>query len=254
MKRLLAVLFSLAVMIAPSFAQVGSNATYVTPPASAGGGFSLSFTAADANLSPTTANTFASENFGSADSTRQIVVVVGTRNISGPDAPVTSLTIGGVSASLVVRVSGGNSGVGFDDAEIWSASVPTGTSGSVVINFSNTPARLPISVYSVIHSTTGPVATTNSSTGVTSSLSGTLAIPSGGASLGIAVGSGVGSTVTSAPSGFNIDSAQNPGAGNTYFGASHSNAGALTGSQNLTFNFAAATNSGAGAAFAAWGP
>lgn len=70
--------------------------------------FSVSFTAADVNNSPSTSNTF-TESFGPVDSTRQIVVAVGYRNISGATlaaSQVTSMTIGGVSASPAVATGG----------------------------------------------------------------------------------------------------------------------------------------------------
>lgn len=71
--------------------------------------------------------TFSSRSLGAAAANRKIVVGVGgavdTRTVS-------SLTIGGVSASLVVQAAA------TETAEMWQANVPSGTTGDIVVKWS----------------------------------------------------------------------------------------------------------------------
>lgn len=76
--------------------------------------------------------TFSSSSFGTASSTRRIIVSIAGANNS---RTISSVTIGGVSADIVLQysASGDNNTVG-----IAIALVPTGTSGSIVVNWSGT--------------------------------------------------------------------------------------------------------------------
>ena len=98
-----------------------------------GGGVSYTFSDSLFIAAPTSPYTFSSANLGTASADRHIVVGRVTRD-SNKDA--SGITVGGVSASLVVRATGTDRG----RAEIWIAAVPTGATGDIVITYSSTPA------------------------------------------------------------------------------------------------------------------
>lgn len=79
--------------------------------------------------------TWSSVNFSVADTNRVIVVGTGGRK-SAPQARVVTMTIGGINATKAI--AGNQSGSG---AELWYASVPTGTSGDVVVTWDGTQLR-----------------------------------------------------------------------------------------------------------------
>lgn len=87
--------------------------------------------------------TFTSVNFGTADSNRRIVVGVALR--SGGGISISSATIGGVSATILAQ----NNAVG-DLVGYITASVPTGTDGTVEIVLSTGAARIAIATYRVV--------------------------------------------------------------------------------------------------------
>lgn len=111
----------------------------------AGGGATSSLVYLDGDVDPsnTTTNTFTGINFGTAASDRQIAVFVGAR----PDfpAPTSSVTVGGVSATLVQQVLWLTSGT--TQIELFVADVPTGTSGDIVVSWTGTNFRCGIEVY-----------------------------------------------------------------------------------------------------------
>lgn len=81
-------------------------------------------------------HTFTSQAIGAAASNRTVVVGV-TGQSWGTSTGITSVTIGGVSATQIVNqnfVAASNSG-----AAIWSAIVPTGTTATIVVVFNGTP-------------------------------------------------------------------------------------------------------------------
>lgn len=85
---------------------------------------------------------FTGVNFGAPSSTRRIVVcIAGYRDAGGT---VASATIGGIAATIHLNTSLGNGSIA-----IVSAVVPTGTSGTVVINWSILQAATTIDVYAV---------------------------------------------------------------------------------------------------------
>jgi hypothetical protein len=98
---------------------------------STGGGFSLALAATMQDLSgPISPLTFSSQNFGTVDSTRQLIAAIAMQPNGGATVP-SAVTIGGVSATLVPS----SHSAGNVDVSQWIASVPTGTSGNVVITF-----------------------------------------------------------------------------------------------------------------------
>lgn len=89
--------------------------------------------------------TFASQNLGTASADRYIIVCIAGRRGNVLDILVSSVTVQGVSASLVVNVQ--NAATNSSVACIAIAAVPTGTTGDIVVNFPRTLSRLGISVF-----------------------------------------------------------------------------------------------------------
>ena len=139
----------------------------------------IAHTATAANSGAASSYTFSSQAFGAANSARRIIVVVGH---GGSNRTISSMTIGGVSAANIVS----NETVNSTDAHMYSAAVPSGTSGNVVINFNTTENRCGIGVFSMIGAASS--ATTTKSATNTTSNSQTLTVPAGGAALAYAVG------------------------------------------------------------------
>lgn len=101
---------------------------------------SLTYTDNATDATNLTTYTFAGMDFGAASSDRiMVAAIIG----GGTAATISSVTIGGVSASRVVQANNSNS----NSAEIWTAAVPTGTSGDVVVVWSTGIARSGASLY-----------------------------------------------------------------------------------------------------------
>tara|TARA_R110002020_G_scaffold467684_1_gene691461 strand:+ start:358 stop:1017 length:660 start_codon:yes stop_codon:yes gene_type:complete len=94
-----------------------------------------SFASSGVSTADLAAYTFSGVALGTAATNRHIVIAATTAGGSAADA--SSVTVGGVSASLVVRASGSD----HTRAELWIASVPSGTTGDVVITWSGTKDR-----------------------------------------------------------------------------------------------------------------
>jgi len=77
-----------------------------------------------------TSFTFSGVDLGTAASNRHIVIAAVTA--AGSASNGASVTVGGASASLVIRASGADN----TRAELWIASLPSGTTGDVVIVWS----------------------------------------------------------------------------------------------------------------------
>lgn len=121
----------------------------------------------------TSSKTFTSVDFGTPASDRYIIAAVGARNDSGT---FSSITIGGVTATIVVQHLDGNTASG-----IAIAAVPTGTSGNVVINLSGSHESYYLGVWSVTGLSSPTAVATDTSTGDGSyNLSHTLLTASGG--------------------------------------------------------------------------
>jgi len=89
--------------------------------------------------------TFSSQNLGTAASGRIIAVHVASERSSAGARTVSSLTVAGVSAALVVR----NTTPNGDAHELWEAQVPSGTSGDVVVNHSGSMVGSSIALYAI---------------------------------------------------------------------------------------------------------
>jgi len=124
----------------------------------------LQLTKSGTNL---TTYTYSSVNFGSASADRKIICAVNGQADDGGARTISSLTIGGVTATINVQISNSGSMQG-----ICIASVPTGTSGDVVLTFSGGMGNADIALYS----TTGVGSTTATDTGTSTAEVGTYAL------------------------------------------------------------------------------
>lgn len=88
-------------------------------------------------------HTFTGVDFGAADSTREIFITI----MNASARTVSSATIGGVAATVDANESVGGT---FCNAVIY-ANVPTGTTGTVVINFSASATNCYIAPYRVVN-------------------------------------------------------------------------------------------------------
>lgn len=127
--------------------------------------------------------TFTSQNIGTASSDRYIVGVIGSRK-SGASATITSATIGGIDAIVVLNSPFTGTSTGYTGIII--APVPTGTTATVVINFSGTMVRCTLGLYALTN--INPTAFDTGSAGGTS-LSGSVDVRAGGVTIGVAANS-----------------------------------------------------------------
>ena len=156
----------------------------------AGGGgpsnVSVVFTDESSDTADTTSYSFASQSFGDASSTRQIVICVALWRPFNAGS-ISSLTVGGVSASLV-KAQGSAGEVG-QRVEMWSADVPTGTTGTVVVTTSVSFRACAIGVFALY----GADSTANDTGGDSSNSVGsavmtdTINIPENGGLIGCAM-------------------------------------------------------------------
>lgn len=110
-----------------TFAMTGQAATLVAP-----GAATRTFITTYNDETDATSYTATGVSFSTASATRAIVVAVMGRVPSGNPVAPTSVTIGGVSASLVVSKE---TAADRNSASLWIAAVPTGTSGDIVVDF-----------------------------------------------------------------------------------------------------------------------
>lgn len=158
------------------------------PFVTAGGGsvtFALDFTDHKEDTVDAISTSQTGVAIGAADANRIVAVAVWWRPAASTDV-VSSMTIGGVSAT---QVSGakivGQPGGGFPCiADVWYAAVPSGTTATVVINFSGTFSRLSFGAYRIITATPTPSAVQTAENSGSSILTlSALAIPSGGGAI-----------------------------------------------------------------------
>lgn len=81
-----------------------------------------------------TTYTFASQNLGTASSDRYIIVGASGRDFGTTAKSITSVTVGGVSATEIHQAQG--TATGTTVSGLYIAAVPTGTTGDVVVTFS----------------------------------------------------------------------------------------------------------------------
>ena len=140
----------------------------------------FSFTASVVVEAPASSTvTFSAVSLGTASTTRKIVV--GVAKGGGSADSITSVEVGGVSATLVIASGGGSSAY----TELWQAAVSTGTSGDIVVVFSGTtPGRAGIGVYAVYDAASAAYDTGNSSADPSTD---TINVPANGVLIGCAI-------------------------------------------------------------------
>lgn len=124
--------------------------------------------------------TFAAQNIGTADVGRFIIVSVLSRK-TGASTTISTVTIGGISATIVKQVS--NAVTNTDVAGIVIASVPTGTTGDVVVTFGATMSRCIIAVYRAVGINNPFTANANASS-TANDPTAAIAVPSNGFEIG----------------------------------------------------------------------
>lgn len=141
--------------------------------------FDVSFLGSHPYTSSSTPTKSAAD-FGVADGARKIAVAIFFASAT-VDLSVTSVTIGGVTASLVTGASysGNLAGANFD-GRIYEAEVPTGTSGDIVVTLTNTSVRGALVWWRVVSGTSSAGA---SNAGTGSSVAITPTIPASGVGL-----------------------------------------------------------------------
>jgi hypothetical protein len=103
----------------------------------------------------------------------------------------TGVTIGGVTATQRVQAQDGN-----NRADIWSASVPTGTTGNVAVTVSGGSADVSVATFSITGANAAPT-DTDSATGIAVDISVTgLTIPTDGAGIAAFCNNASGTAVT----------------------------------------------------------
>jgi len=139
---------------------------------------SLAFLQGAGDASDLTTYTFASQNLGTADANRYIIVCAQGR--AATDRTISSITVQGISSSAIVSTNNGGNAIG-----IAIFAVPTGTTGDIVVAYSDTMLRSAIQVFSVI----GVDSTTPHDSGTSTAASPTydIDVPAGGFAIGTAV-------------------------------------------------------------------
>jgi len=165
---------------------------------------------AESGATAVTDQTFSAVSLGSEDSNRFIIVGVGARGAGNGAVDITSVSVAGVSASLIHESAVGAQSL---KSALWAVGLPTGTTGDVVVNFSPGATRRGISVYSVIAN--DPENPTDTLIG-----DGTIDVLSGGSVIAFANGSGTSGDVDFTWSGLTEDADINSSSFGNYSSAS----------------------------------
>ena len=131
-----------------------------------------------ASATTTWAGNFDGMAIGAADSTRLVVAGISGSRAAGGDHLVSACTIGGETASLVVRQTTTNG----EPAELWAATVPTGTTADVDITFSATCNKAGVGLWRLTNAATTATETASDSGGIP--YAANLEIPEDGVGIG----------------------------------------------------------------------
>lgn len=181
MKRVLliaAFLFSLCV---PASSQFNGCSAGFCAPVSSGGvtPATCTFEAFATENAGTATGTYSSVSFGAAASNRVLAVVPVSRTTSTQPNPITGATIGSTGATQVTSAANDN-GANAVNSDIWYASVPAGTSGTVTVNWTNANTRSGIALYSILTSTPTPHAGNNNFANGANSVTQSISVPTNG--------------------------------------------------------------------------
>ena len=147
------------------------------------GGYPVNFITTASSAVNLTNYTFNSVDFGDEDANREVFVLVTYGSFALSARALNSMTIGGITATKAANAADAISG-----AACFYATVPTGTSGSVTLNFSGGVLRCAISVFNVINRpniSSQETAVSHISAGSGESISITDTVPNNGFSLGM---------------------------------------------------------------------
>jgi len=134
------------------------------------------------DLTTQTTYTFAAQNLGTASAERYIICSIVTRK-AGTGGAINTVTIGGISATIVGQVTGTSDGNSMVTG-IAIAVVPTGTTGTVVVTLNVAHLRCGIALYAATSVGTAAVSEVLTSTATDPTV--TLDIPAGGFAVGVA--------------------------------------------------------------------
>lgn len=126
------------------------------------------------DTSDATTYTFTTRAIGTAATNRYVVAAIGLAN--SPVPTISSVTIGGVSATLVVQTTGT-----FERTAFWIAAVPTGTTATVVVNCAAS-IRCSIGLWALYDLNSATATDTDSSASSTGTVN--LDISAGGVAIG----------------------------------------------------------------------
>lgn len=136
----------------------------------------LSATASSVSTADQTTYTFSGLSLGTADAAREIVVATSSRGSSN-EVP-SSVTVGGISATQIFSTGGAGD---LSHIGIYRASVPTGTTGDVVVTFPGSQVRCAVQVWRMLGAAAGTHATASDETVSSGVLTTSIAVPAGGA-------------------------------------------------------------------------
>ncbi|MBL6931201.1 MAG: hypothetical protein ISR46_06840, partial [Rhodospirillales bacterium] len=125
-----------------SFGKFNANGVWAPVeyvPGTVGAATTMAYVGQTVDTSTLTTFTFSSHAIGTASPDRKVIVGISS---VGTGRWVTSMTIGGIAAKLVVR-----SAMSADHVALWQADVPTGTTADIVVTFNTTSSHCAIGVY-----------------------------------------------------------------------------------------------------------
>lgn len=144
----------------------------------------ISFTGTAIDAVDRTTYTFSGLSFGATDAARRIVVGVSGTIGGSTSRSVSSVTIGGVSAtklSQAISTDGGNT----TEGSLWLATVPSGTTGDVVVTWNNSVGRCGVDVFRMVKANATPYHTATDIVPASNALDANLNLVAGGAAIGI---------------------------------------------------------------------
>ena len=185
-KRFFAAFFALCLLLAPA-----ADARLVVNQLSGFGvsqaeGFSLTYLTNSGDTSNLTTYTFSSVDLGDAAGDR--LILVGSSGVAGAARAVSSVTVGGVSATQAAQASNGG-----QPAALHSAVVPTGATGDIVVTFNGSMNRAHIGVWRLSGYNSSTVEDTiGAGLGSSSSQTGTIDVSAGGVIIAYGIGNNTG--------------------------------------------------------------
>jgi hypothetical protein len=160
----------------------GDNQGWYKPSIAAPIVFDLAWTAGASDASSSTTVNYGSLAIGAADTNRIVVVAIASRMTTVNT--ISSVTIGGVPATLVSGTLAQIGGTNGSSSAIYQAAVPTGTTATVSVTYGAAAVRSAVSVYRLITGT--PTATSsNNANNVSTSIGGAVTVPSGGGGIAL---------------------------------------------------------------------